>query len=162
MNYYEVKSWVKNNYPDVAVLDKEDTEINNLVYITSEERNIIASIDFLRYSENKGCICQYETGQPVFYKGIPYQAIVCIFESHCKDSAILTLLHELGHFTECQDGNTLYKEVRAWEGCLKFVNKINIQIDWEDMVRECLGAYESVYPELINNHYKCLKRNLLS
>lgn len=154
MNYEIVKSWVIKNYQDIKVIDRNDN-VSEKLELELNGGGLL-KVDFSNLIQGHACIV-YDNERDTVYSD--YSAIIVI-NNHSSDRInILSLLHELGHHTECQAGDVLYKEVMAWKGCVKHLETLGIDIEYISFVRECLESYENSYLTKVDKHYHILLKN---
>lgn len=125
MKYSEVESWVTTNFLDVSVhTSSQGSDIGNKVTVDWQSRKNHASYLSGTIDEDK-----------------VHKIIMWDFDD--EDLKVLALLHELGHHTEDQDGDVVYKEQMAWEGCFKWMNKLGLKLT--NKLRNAVSDWFSTY-----------------
>ncbi|UUW39726.1 hypothetical protein VP14_039 [Vibrio phage VPMCC14] len=111
MRYSEVEKWVTNNFLDVTVhTSSEGSDVGNKV-----------TVDWTGYKN-------YASYLTATIDDVDVHKII-IWDFDNEDEKVLALLHELGHHTEDQNGDVVYKEKMAWEGCFKWMEHLGIELN---------------------------------
>ena len=128
-DYDKIVFWVEDNFLDVRVYGKHDgKDIGQGITVNWRVKKNQAS--YLSCTDNEGKISK--------------KIIVWDFDKISYKT--FALLHELGHHTECQNGDPVYKERKAWEGCFKWMHHLGISVT-EDLLLQASKWFSSYLTE---------------
>lgn len=133
MTYDDIVRWVETSFLDVRVYSRNDgVEIGQGITVEWDSRKNHAS--YVKYTDP-------EDGK------VSRKIVVWEFDEDKYKT--LALLHELGHHTECQEGDIIYKERRAWEGCFKWMRVLGINTTKDLLYKasEWFSSYIDVYSD---------------